>query len=286
MQKYWAELQQLHHLLAESDAIVIGAGAGLSTSAGYTYSGERFQQHFADFEKAFGFHDMYSGGFYHFPSPEIRWAYWSRNIYINRYTPPPFPLYDRLLTLVRDKDYFVLTTNVDHCFQRAGFDKKRLFYTQGDYGLFQCSVPCSPVTYDNEEQVKAMINQQEQMKIPSALIPHCPRCGAPMTMNLRADSKFVEDEGWHKAAGRYSDFLSSRKGQRILFLELGVGFNTPGIIKLPFWKMTMENDRASYAAINLSDTDCPDEIRDRAVLLNMDIREAINVLCNIGVSGK
>lgn len=180
----------------------------------------------------------------------------------------------------------MLTTNVDHCFQRAGFDKKRLFYTQGDYGLFQCSVPCSPVTYDNEEQVKAMINQQEQMKIPSALIPHCPRCGAPMTMNLRADSKFVEDEGWHKAAGRYSDFLSSRKGQRILFLELGVGFNTPGIIKLPFWKMTMENDRASYAAINLSDTDCPDEIRDRAVLLNMDIREAINVLCNIGVSGK
>lgn len=286
MQKYWAELQQLHHLLAESDAIVIGAGAGLSTSAGYTYSGERFQQHFADFEKAFGFHDMYSGGFYHFPSPEIRWAYWSRNIYINRYTPPPFPLYDRLLTLVRDKDYFVLTTNVDHCFQRAGFDKKRLFYTQGDYGLFQCSVPCSPVTYDNEEQVKAMINQQEQMKIPSALIPHCPRCGAPMTMNLRADSKFVEDEGWHKAAGRYSDFLSSRKGQRILFLELGVGFNTPGIIKLPFWKMTMENDRASYAAINLSDTDCPDEIRDRAVLLNMDIREAIDALCSIGVSGK
>lgn len=284
MQKYWAELQQLHHLLAESDSIIIGAGAGLSTSAGYTYSGERFQQHFADFEKTFGFHDMYSGGFYHFPSPEIRWAYWSRNIYINRYTPPPFPLYDRLLTLVRDKDYFVLTTNVDHCFQRAGFDKKRLFYTQGDYGLFQCSVPCSLVTYDNEEQVKAMINQQEQMKIPSALIPHCPRCGAPMTMNLRSDSKFVEDEGWHEAAGRYSDFLSSRKGQRILFLELGVGFNTPGIIKLTFWQMTMENDRAAYAAINLSDTDCPDEIRDRAVLLNVDIKEAINALCNIGVS--
>ena len=269
------QIQRLKTALDEADAVVIGAGAGLSTSAGFTYEGERFHKYFADFEAKYGFHDMYSGGFYPYATPEEHWAYWSRYILINRYTDAPKPVYEELFRLVRDKDYFVITTNVDHCFQKAGFDKKRLFYTQGDYGLFQCSEPCCQETWDNEAVIRQMVAEQKDMKIPSALIPRCPHCGKPLTMNLRSDDRFVEDEGWHEAAGRYANFLRTREGQKMLFLELGVGYNTPVIIKYPFWQMTAKNPRATYACINRGEVFCPDEIADRAICVDGDIGEAI-----------
>ena len=269
------QIQRLKTALDEADAVVIGAGAGLSTSAGFTYDGERFHKYFADFEAKYGFHDMYSGGFYPYATPEEHWAYWSRYIRINRYTDAPKPVYEELFRLVSDKDYFVITTNVDHCFQKAGFDKKRLFYTQGDYGLFQCSKPCCQETWDNEAVIRQMVAEQKDMKIPSALIPRCPHCGKPLTMNLRSDDRFVEDEGWHEAAGRYANFLRTREGQKILFLELGVGYNTPVIIKYPFWQMTAKNPRATYACINRGEVFCPDEIADRAICVDGDIGEAI-----------
>ncbi len=269
------QIQKLKTALDEADAVIIGAGAGLSTSAGFTYDGERFQKYFADFEAKYGFHDMYSGGFYPYATPEEHWAYWSRYIRINRYMDAPKPVYEELFRLVRDKDYFVITTNVDHCFQKAGFDKKRLFYTQGDYGLFQCSEPCCQETWDNEAVIKQMVAEQKDMKIPSVLIPRCPHCGKPLTMNLRSDDRFVEDEGWHEAAGRYANFLRTREGQKILFLELGVGYNTPVIIKYPFWQMTAKNPRATYACINRGEVFCPDEIADRAICVDGDIGEAI-----------
>ena len=269
------QIQKLKTALDEADAVVIGAGAGLSTSAGFTYDGERFQKYFADFEAKYGFHDMYSGGFYPYATPEEHWAYWSRYILINRYTDAPKPVYKELFRLVKDKDYFVITTNVDHCFQKAGFDKKRLFYTQGDYGLFQCSEPCCQETWDNEAVIGQMVAEQKDMKIPSALVPRCPHCGKPLTMNLRSDDRFVEDEGWHEAAGRYANFLRTREGQKILFLELGVGYNTPVIIKYPFWQMTAKNPRATYACINRGEVFCPDEIADRAICVDGDIGEAI-----------
>ena len=269
------QIQRLKTALDEADAVVIGAGAGLSTSAGFTYDGERFHKYFADFEAKYGFHDMYSGGFYPYATPEEHWAYWSRYIMVNRYTDAPKPVYEELFRLVRDKDCFVITTNVDHCFQKAGFDKKRLFYTQGDYGLFQCSEPCCQETWDNEAVIRQMVAEQKDMKIPSALIPHCPHCGKPLTMNLRSDDRFVEDEGWHAAAGRYANFLRTREGQKILFLELGVGYNTPVIIKYPFWQMTAKNPRATYACINRGEVFCPDEIADRAICVDGDIGEAI-----------
>ncbi len=269
------QIPKLKTALDEADAIVIGAGAGLSTSAGFTYDGERFHKYFADFEAKYGFHDMYSGGFYPYATPEEHWAYWSRYILINRYMDAPKPVYEELFRLVRDKDYFVITTNVDHCFQKAGFDKKRLFYTQGDYGLFQCSEPCCQETWDNEAVIRQMVAEQKDMKIPSALIPICPHCGKPLTMNLRSDNGFVEDEGWHEAAGRYANFLRTREGQKILFLELGVGYNTPVIIKYPFWQMTAKNPRATYACINRGEVFCPDEIADRAICVDGDIGEAI-----------
>ena len=270
-----AQTEKLRAALDEADALVIGAGAGLSTSAGFTYDGERFRKYFADFEAKYGFHDMYSGGFYPYATPEEHWAYWSRYILINRYTDAPKPVYENLLRLVRDKDYFVITTNVDHCFQKAGFDKKRLFYTQGDYGLFQCGEPCCRETWDNEAVIRQMVAEQKDMKIPSALVPRCPHCGKPMTMNLRADGSFVEDEGWHEAAGRYANFLRTREGQKILFLELGVGYNTPVIIKYPFWQMTAKNPRATYACINRGEVFCPAEIADRAVCIDGDIGDIL-----------
>ena len=277
---YSDNIQRLKKAIDEANAIVIGAGAGLSTSAGFTYSGERFEKYFSDFGEKYGFNDMYSGGFYQYETPEEMWAYWSRYIYINRYLDAPKPVYENLLELVKDKDYFVITTNVDHCFQKAGFDKERLFYTQGDYGLFQCSEPCTPVTYDNEDMVRDMVERQSDMRIPSELIPKCPNCGKPLTMNLRSDDKFVEDEGWDRAAERYNQFLRTRKG-KILYLELGVGYNTPGIIKFPFWQMTAKNPDATYACVNYGETMFPEEIQEQAISIDSDIGQVIEDIGNM-----
>ena len=272
------ETEKLHKALLEADAIIVGAGAGLSTSAGFTYSGERFQQHFADFIGKYGFTDMYSAGFYPFPSEEEHWAYWSRHIYYNRYVPAPKPVYDNLLKLLKDKDYFVITTNVDHQFQKAGFDKQRLFYTQGDYGLFQCAKPCHQKTYDNEELVKRMIAEQMDMCIPSELIPRCPVCGGPMKVNLRADETFVEDEGWHAASERYTEFIRRHKDGKVLFLDLGSGGNTPVIFKIPFIRWTMQNPNAIYATINLGEAFTVDQIADRSIVINGDIGDVLETL--------
>ena len=280
---YAAQIKNLQAALSEADTVVIGAGAGLSASAGFIYSGERFEKYFSDFAAEYGIKDMYSGGFYPFATPEEHWAYWSRYIYINRYMDAPKPVYETLLNLVADKDYFVITTNVDHCFQKAGFDKKRLFYTQGDYGLFQCSEPCCQETFENEAVIREMIERQDNMKIPTELLPVCPHCGKPLTMSLRSDDKFAEDEGWHRAAERYENFLRTRTGGKILFLELGVGYNTPVIIKYPFLQMTAKNPNAIYACINQGQAVCPQEIERQSVCINADIGQVLQILSDVAI---
>lgn len=272
------KIDRLREALNAADAIVVGAGAGLSASAGFVYDGERFRRHFADFEKAYRFHDMYAGGFYPYATPEEYWAYWSRYIYWNRYDQPAGRPYRRLLEVLQDREYFVITTNVDHQFQLAGFDKKRLFYTQGDYGLWQCTVPCHDATYDNEETVRRMVTEQRERRIPSSLLPYCPICGAPMTMNLRCDASFVEDAGWHAARAQYGAFLHRFQGRRVLFWELGVGGNTPGIIKYPFWHMTAANPQAIYACVNLGEAICPEDIGPQAICMAADAGEVLERL--------
>lgn len=288
------DIQQLSSWIQGADAILVGAGSGLSTSAGFQYSGERFRKYFGDFEKRYHFHDMYTGGFYAFPSLEEQWAYWSRFIYLNRYCNPPKNVYETLRKILAGKDYFILTTNVDHCFQKAGFDKKRLFYTQGDYGLFQCSIPCHDKTYDNRKAIENMLIAQGyqlgdsdllipegteiQNRIPSEAIPYCPICHKPMAMNLRADGTFIEDAGWKEACQRYLGFRSRYEKGRILFLELGVGANTPGIIKYPFWQMTFQNPQAHYVSINKGEAYAPKEIADRSLCLDADIGEILEQL--------
>lgn len=324
-----ADIERLRRAIHDADAIMIGAGAGLSTAAGFVYAGERFRRYFSDFEAKYGFHDMYSGGFYPYDTQEELWAFWSRNIWINRYMDAPKPVYDDLFRLVQDKDYFVLTTNVDHCFQKAGrknlrfsraslsegqtgdiqienlntspagFDKKRLFYTQGDYGLFQCSEPCHQETWDNEGTVREMLLAQgfvigadkaltvpegttPAMTVPTDLLPKCPRCGKAMTMNLRSDDRFVEDAGWHAAARRYSEFTQAHSTDRILYLEIGVGWNTPGIIKLNFWHRANENPNATYACLNYDDARVPRELSDRGIGIAGDSAQVISALLEGG----
>lgn len=289
------EVERLGKAIEEADAIIIGAGAGLSTSAGFTYQGDRFLRYFSDFAEKYGFKDMYSGGFYPYQTLEEHWAYWSRYIYINRYRNAPRPVYEKLYALVKNKDYFVLTTNVDHCFQKAGFDKHRLFYTQGDYGLFQCSRPCHQETYDNEQVICEMVAAQgygigtdgelvlpedisPKMCVPTELIPHCPKCGSPMSMNLRADDTFVEDEGWYLASKRYADFLRRHRNMKVLFLELAVGYNTPGIIKYPFWRQAARWENAVYACVNYGEAYAPDEIKKKSICINGDVGEVLTQL--------
>ena len=275
MQNCSNETDKLKTAINNAESILIGAGAGLSTSAGFTYSGERFFKYFADFYEKYGISDMYSGGFYPYETPEEYWAYWSRYIYINRYLNPPNPVYNELYELVKDKDYFVLTTNVDHCFQKAGFDKNRLFYTQGDYGLFQCSVPCRNETYGNGKLIRRMVAEQENMRIPAELIPYCPECGKPMALNLRTDNTFVQDKGWQAACKRYENFVETHKDGNILLLELGVGMNTPVIIKYPFWRMALKNKKATYACVNYGEAICPPQIEKRSVCINDDIYKVL-----------
>ena len=291
---YSDNVSRLKKALVEAEAVVIGAGAGLSTSAGFVYSAERFGKYFFDFAAKYRLTDMYSGGFYPYATQEEFWAYWSRYIWVNRYMDAPKPVYNDLLNLVRHKDYFVITTNVDHCFQKAGFDKTRLFYTQGDYGLFQCSEPCHDRTYENKETIRKMVLAQGwsigsdnsltlserdalKMSVPKEVLPVCPVCGRPLTMNLRSDDKFVEDEGWRQAADRYETFLRTRSG-RMLYLELGVGYNTPAIIKYPFWRMTAQNPNATYACVNYGEAVCPKEILNQSICIDGDIGEVVQAL--------
>lgn len=277
-ESYSDKITRLRTVISESDAVLIGAGAGLSTAAGLTYSGERFYKYFSDFAAEFRIRDMYSGGFYPFPDLETYWGWWSRHIWYNRYAADTNDTYSALLKLVQDKDYFVITTNVDHQFQLSGFDKNRLFYTQGDYGLFQCSKGCHQKTYDNRFQIEQMMERQQGLKIPTELIPHCPVCGTPMTVNLRCDDTFVQDEGWYAASKRYDDFIRRHSNMRILYLELGVGGNTPIIIKYPFWKMTANNPQAMYVCINLGESMCPREIEEKSICIDGDIRDVLEAL--------
>ncbi len=265
------EIERIKKLLSEAEAIVIGAGAGLSTAAGFEYGGDYFLENFPDIHEKYGYTDMYSAGFHPFSTSEEKWGYWCRFIYLQRYKEGPKPLYVKLLNMVKDKNYFVITTNVDHQFQLAGFSKERLFYTQGDYGLFQCSKPCHKKTYENEKQILEMLHSLKDGFIPSNLIPKCPICGEEMAMNLRSNETFVEDEGWNKAADRYEQFLQENKNKKILFLELGVGFNTPGIIKYPFMKMTYYFQDAFYVCVNKGFNSIPEEIKDKSIVLDADI---------------
>lgn len=267
--------EEFKKLIDSSDTIVIGAGAGLSSASGFEYGNKTFMDNFKYMHDKYGYLDMYSASFHHFDSLEEKWAFWSKMIYLNRYKEGAKDLYKRLFELVKDKNYFVITTNVDHQFILSNFSKERIFYTQGDYGLFQCSEPCHNKTYDNKDIILKMINNIKDNKIPTSLIPVCPKCGKPMTTNLRCDDKFVEDNGWKKAKNRYEKFINENKNKNIIYLELGVGYSTPAWIKIPFLKLTYSNPKAKYICIDKGNIYVPEEIKNQAYIFNQDINEII-----------
>lgn len=276
---YSQQIKNAAQLINDADDILIGAGAGLSAAAGLTYSGTRFINNFQDFIKKYNIKDMYSAGFYPFPGEEERWGYWSKHVMMNRILPPELPLYQQLYELVKDKNYFVLTTNADHQFHKAGFDEERIFATQGDYGLIQCMKGCHPKTYDNTKMIIQMDQARKDCKVPSYMVPRCPVCGGLMTMNLRCDQYFVEDENWDKAEKNFSDFLSQCQNHKVVLLELGVGFNTPAIIRFPFEKMIREHENIALIRLNLKEAMIPDGLENRAIGINHDLNESIQDLC-------
>lgn len=264
--------------IRNTDCVIIGAGAGASTAAGIQYGGKRFTDNFAEFIKKYGEYymtDMYAAGFYPYPSEEAKWGYWSKHALMNCFDPPALPLYTELYDLVKNKEYFVLTTNVDHQFYKAGFDEKRIFATQGDYGKIQCQKACHSKTYDAKDLFRKMDKARRDCLIPSELVPKCPVCGGNMAMNLRCDNYFVEDEAWHEAADRYAGFLEQHKDKKVVLLELGVGFNTPIIIRFPFEKMVRENSSYSLIRLNMDEAVVPESFGERAIGIGGDMAKAI-----------
>lgn len=255
------DIDRARELLRSADRVLIGAGAGLSAAAGLGVSGERFERLFAPFIERYGIADTYSGGFYPFPTPEDKWAWWAQHIWASCLEPGATPLYRALADWARTRDCFVITTNVDAQFEFAGFPQERLFVPQGDYRTIQCARGCHPRIYPVEEQVAAWREDlgahpdgtlaRTRLSDP-ALVPRCPVCGGPMEMHLRIDATFVEDDAWHAARARYEEFLDGIRSQRTVLLELGVGWNTPVWIRYPFERIAqmLGPDRAPLVRMN------------------------------------
>ncbi len=275
MDKFVLRLDKAKKAIDEADYIIIGAGAGLSTAAGIEYTGERFEKYFKDFIDEYHFTDMYSSGFYPFETSEEKWAYWARHVFANRYDVGKTDVYQKLLKLVEDKEYFVLTTNVEHQFWINGFEDEGIFATQGDYGLLQCGKACHDKLYDNEKQVFEWLDKTENFRIPTDLVPKCPVCGEEMDLNLRKDNYFVEDEKWHQMSVNYSNFLKRADGN-IVFLEIGVGYNTPGIIRYPFEQMTYNTPDSTLIRLNLDYPQAIPENKDRTISFDENVEEILD----------
>lgn len=272
------KIVKIKDLIKNADCVLIGAGAGLSTSAGIEYSGKRFENNFADFIKKYHFTDMYSSGFYDFQTEEEKWAYWAKHMYINNIGMKATKLYQDMLELVKDKDYFVITTNVDDQFFKAGFDKEKVFATQGSYRYIQCSRACHNKIYNATEIVKEMIEKIQDCKIPTELIPVCPVCGEKMDTNLRKDAYFVQDDNWYKQNAIYGEFLDKAKNKKVVLLEFGVGFNTPTIIRFPFEQMTYQNLNWNLVRFNKDNCMTFLDIQDRIIEVKDDINKIVKDL--------
>ena len=276
---YEKQIKDAAEAIKEAEYVLIGAGAGLSAAAGLTYSGKRFTDNFSEFIKKYGMTDMYSAGFYPFPSEEAKWGYWSKHVYVDRIKPQALPLYQKLKELLKEKNYFVITTNVDHQFYKADFGENKIFATQGDYGLIQCMRGCHSKTYDNIEMINQMHKARKDCLIPSGMVPKCPVCNGPMSMNLRCDQNFVEDDAWHAAESRFEAFLDKCQSKKTVLLELGIGFNTPTIIRFPFEKLTREKENIMLVRLNLKEAIVPESFGRRAIGINADMdRSVIDIL--------
>lgn len=271
---------KIKELIKNADAILIGAGAGLSSSAGIDYSKYSFSKNFPELVKAYGMTDMYTSSFYDFDSEEERWSYWAKHINYSFIAPPPLKTYKELYELVKNKNYFVITTNVDGQFEKSGFDKTRVFEVQGSYGKMQCSVGCHNRVYDNTKLVKKMLECKDNLKIDKELIPKCPVCGKNMEINIRKDSFFIEDDNWHYLNDNYEKFIKNNIDKKMILIELGVGFNTPGIIRYPFDQLAYKYDNVTLIRINNKYPEILLKSKGKSISIAEDCTEAIKMLLN------
>lgn len=275
---YKKRLEQAKRALEGAEYVLLGGGAGLSAAAGITYSGKRFTEHFEPFINKYGFTDLYTSSFYPFRTEEENWAYWAKHISINRFEIGATRLYEDLFQLVKEKEYFVISTNVESQFVKAGFPEDKVFEIQGDYSYLQCEKGCHDTLYYNEAVVKEMIEQTRDCRIPTDLVPKCPVCGGRMDVNLRKNGYFVQDEKWYESERRYKEFLSSTTEERIVYAELGVGFNTPGIIRYPFERMTYNNVNATLIRFNLEHPEGAPENKFRTIAFTEDMQKIVRDL--------
>ena len=278
MEEYSSRIIQAKQAIKQADYIIIGAGSGLSTAAGLLYSGEKFEKDFKEFIEKYHFDNLYSASFYEFKTQEEKWAFFAKMIKLNRYNEKPLKLYQELYEIVKNKEYFVLSTNVDGQFYNSGFDKDKVFEMQGDYSYLQCENACHNKLYNNRDLVEQWLQNTKDCKIPSKLVMKCPVCGGNMDMNLRKDANFVQDSNWYKASKRYEDFLDKIKNKNVVLLEIGVGFNTPGIIRFPFEQMTANNVKTTLIRINKDYPFPMLEIRNRTISFDEDTNKIIEDL--------
>lgn len=278
MEEYSSRILQAKQAIKQADYIIIGAGSGLSTAAGLLYSGEKFEKDFREFIEKYHFDNLYSASFYEFKTQEEKWAFFAKMIKLNRYNEKPLKLYQELYEIVKNKEYFVLSTNVDGQFYNSGFDKDKIFEVQGDYSYLQCENACHNKLYNNKELVEKWLRNTKNCKIPSDLVMKCPVCGGNMDMNLRKDANFVQDENWYRQSEKYEDFLSRSKGKNVVLLEIGVGFNTPGIIRFPFERMTAISEKTTLIRINKDYPNPMLEIKNKTNSFDEDTNKIIEDL--------
>lgn len=278
MEEYSSRILQAKQAIKQADYIIIGAGSGLSTAAGLLYSGEKFEKDFREFIEKYHFDNLYSASFYEFKTQEEKWAFFAKMIKLNRYNEKPLKLYQELYEIVKNKEYFVLSTNVDGQFYNSGFDKDKIFEVQGDYSYLQCENACHNKLYNNKELVEKWLRNTKNCKIPSDLVMKCPVCGGNMDMNLRKDANFVQDKNWYRQSEKYEDFLSRSKGKNVVLLEIGVGFNTPGIIRFPFERMTAISEKTTLIRINKDYPNPMLEIKNKTISFDEDTNKIIEDL--------
>ena len=278
MEEYNSRILQAKQAIKQADYIIIGAGSGLSTAAGLLYSGEKFEKNFKEFIEKYHFDNLYSASFYEFKTQEEKWAFFAKMIKLNRYIEKPLKLYQELYEIVKKKKYFVLSTNVDGQFYNSGFDKDKVFEVQGDYSYLQCENACHNKLYNNKELVEKWLRNTKDCKIPSDLVMKCPVCGGNMDMNLRKDANFVQDEKWYRQSERYEKFVSKSKGKNVLLLEIGVGFNTPRIIRFPFEQMTANSKKTTLIRINKDYPKPMLEIKNKTISFDEGINKIIEDL--------
>ncbi|GAB6393686.1 MAG: NAD-dependent protein deacetylase SIR2 family [Treponematales bacterium] len=282
--RYWDSIRQASRVIQNTDCVLAGVGAGMTAAGGLCYADTALAEKWYPEYVALGKKSILEIMSDFWPTTindhnaAAFWGFWVRHIYHLRYEPDALPPYRALFSIIGGREHFICSTNVDGQLEKAGFDRKKIFAPQGDYALLQCRKPCSQRVFDNKSMIETCLaNMASPFEIREADIPRCPVCGDFLIPNLRCDARFVEAPHlWNTR--QYEAFIQDARGKRLVLLELGVGFNTPGIIRFPFESITAQFARAILIRVNLSDAAVPEEIQEKSIVIQDDIAAVLNRL--------